>query len=294
MKIKFAFITLLALCVPLVSTAAVKKVQPKKVAVAVAPPVLPTEPLIVDPPKVKPAGPYVYVTEGGEEVFSKNSEEQWPIASITKLMTAMVLQDMKLNWKAPVTLARADEVGGARLRVTVGSKYSRTDLLHASLMGSANNATYALARTSGLTVPQFVARMNAKAKSLGMTNSKFADPTGLNLKNVSTAEDVAKMVAAAHAYPMIRDVETKVYYNMQSIAKKPKTHTIKTTDTLLAQGEPVELAKTGYLVESRYNFTMLYRMPNGTSRTIVVFGAPSMASSIKIAHQYATAELAQN
>ena len=136
-------------------------------------------------PSGKPAqAAMVYVREGNTIIRDTDSSVQWPLASITKLMTTLVLMDMQVNWNGSVKLTRADEVGGARLRVAVGGVYRRIDLLHAALMGSANNAINALARSTGLTRKQFVARMNAKAQELGMTDTHFVDPSGIQTANV--------------------------------------------------------------------------------------------------------------
>ncbi len=236
------------------------------------------------------AGPYVYVMQDGAVTKDTGSAVSWPLASITKLMTALVLSDMKLNWNASVKLAGGDEVGGARLRVAVGGVYRRIDLLHASLMGSANNATNALARTSGLTKAQFVARMNAKAKQLGMTRTHFTDPTGIKTSNVSTAHDIALLIEAAARDERILPIEQKTSYTLQSIAKKPRVHTIKNTDALLKRGVDVQVAKTGYLVESKYNFAIRATDTAGKACTVVVLGAPSMASSIQLASEFGNLE----
>jgi len=228
----------------------------------------------------------VVVVDDGMVVADEGANKVWCLASISKLMTAIVLNEMKINWSAPVVQSKADEVGGARLRVAVGSQYRRIDLLHASLMGSANNSTHALARTSGITMPQFVARMNAKAKELGMKNTRFVEPTGLSSSNVSTAKDISIMIAAASKIPRIADIGKKNSYTLTSIGRKPKLHTIKTTNKLLLAGENVSLGKTGFIDESGYNFTVVGQSPAGGTRTVVVLNAPSSAKSFTLAKAY--------
>jgi D-alanyl-D-alanine endopeptidase (penicillin-binding protein 7) len=244
------------------------------------------EPQTVTPSVTNKDGALVVVIDDGTVVANEGADQIWSLASISKLMTAIVLNEMNLNWNAAVVQSKADEVGGSRLRVAVGSKYRRTDLLHASLMGSANNSTHALARTSGITMPQFIARMNAKAKQLGMKNTHFVEPTGLSEKNVSTARDIAILVEAANKIPRISAIGKKNSYTLTSIAKKPKTHTIKTTNKLLLAGENVSLGKTGFIDESRYNFTVVGQSPAGGSRTVVVLNAPSSETSFKLAKAY--------
>lgn len=228
----------------------------------------------------------VFVFENHAVVADIGGDTSWCLASISKLMTALVLHDLNLDWNAAVIQAKTDEVGGSRLRVAVGAKYKRIDLLHASLMGSANNSTHALARTSGLTMPQFVARMNAKAKALGMNNTRFVEPTGLSPENVSTAKDIAILVEAANRIPRLEAIGKKTSYTLRSVAAKPKEHTIKTTNKLLLAGENVALGKTGFIDESRYNFTVVGKGPTGLERTVVVLNAPSSAASFKIAQHY--------
>lgn len=240
----------------------------------------------VTPSVINKDGALVVVIDDGTVVANEGADTVWSLASISKLMTAIVLSEMKLNWNAAVVQTKADEVGGARLRVAVGSKYRRIDLLHASLMGSANNSTHALARTSGLTMPQFVARMNAKAKQLGMKNTHFVEPTGLSPKNVSTASDIAILVQAANKIPRISSIGKKNSYTLTSVGKKPKSHTIKTTNKLLLAGENVSLGKTGFIDESRYNFTVVGQSPAGGNRTVVVLNAPSSETSFKLAKAY--------
>ncbi len=228
----------------------------------------------------------VMVIDDGTTVINQGGHSLWSAASITKLLSAIVLDDMKLNWNGSVTMAKRDEVGGARLRAAVGSRYRRIDLQHASLMGSANNSTYTLARTSGLTVAQFVARMNVKAKELGMVDSHFVDPTGLDPLNISTAADIVKLVIAANKIPRIAEIGKKTTYTLVSTDKKQKQHTIKTTNALLKAGDPVSLGKTGYLEESRYNFTVCAVGPHGQDRTVVVLNAPSQALAYSVAKKY--------
>ncbi|OGH62008.1 MAG: hypothetical protein A2848_01530, partial [Candidatus Magasanikbacteria bacterium RIFCSPHIGHO2_01_FULL_50_8] len=230
--------------------------------------------------------PIIFVKDGDSVMTDEQSDEPWSAASITKLLTALVLSDLSLDWDAPVQLTRADELGGARLRVAVGSRYRRIDLLHASLMGSANNATHALARTSGISLAQFVGRMNKKAEQLGMVNSRFVDPTGLDPQNISTAQDIALLIEAAHRETRIADIGLKTTYTLSSIARKPQNHTITTTNLLLRSGDPVGLGKTGFLYESRYNFTVVGDGATGRARTVVVMNCPTKASAYALAKKY--------
>lgn len=230
--------------------------------------------------------PIVYVKSGDEVIVNKNGDEYWPAASLTKLMTAMVLEDLNIDWNKGVVMAKGDEVGGARLRVAVGSTYRRIDLLHASLMGSANNSTYTLARTSGITMDQFVGRMNAKARALGMINTRFVDPTGIEVGNISTAADLAKLIEAAETYPRIASIGKKTAYELRSLDKRPVSHSIKSTNKLLGTAVQASLGKTGYLEESMYNFAVNVTDDTGKKRTIVILNAPNQQAVFTLTKQY--------
>lgn len=238
-----------------------------------------------------PSGPLVFVRDGERVIADTGSTEPWSAASITKLMTALVLDDMIDDWDAPVTLSKKDELGGARLRVAVGGVYSRIDLLHASLMGSANNATHALARTAGIPMPKFIERMNHQAEELGMSDTHFVDPTGLDPRNVSTARDIALLIDAAQRSNRIAQIGEKMEHTLFSIGRKPREHRIITTNALLRRGDSVSLGKTGFLYESRYNFVVKADGDEGVdSRTIVVLNCPTKQSAYDVARKYVIGE----
>lgn len=147
---------------------------------------------------------------GGEALFQKNAGAVVPIASITKLMTAMVVLDSTPNLRELISISDedVDTLRGSRSRLNVGAVMTRESALLLALMSSENRASHALARHYPGGLSAFVAEMNFKAKALGMGDSHFEDPTGLSSGNVSTARDLAKMVEAAHRYPLIREFST--------------------------------------------------------------------------------------
>lgn len=148
--------------------------------------------------------------QNGEALYQKNATQIVPIASITKLMTAMVMLDanLSMNEELVITDDDVDTLKGSRSRLTVGTQLTRQEALLLALMSSENRAAHALGRNYPGGVSAFVAAMNRKAQELGMNNSRFLDPTGLNSGNVSTARDLAKMVAAASRYAPIREAST--------------------------------------------------------------------------------------
>ena len=143
-------------------------------------------------------------------IYDKHAELVAPIASITKLMTAMVILDAKLPMDEVVSVATDDQdrLKGTHSRLRIGMTFTRSEMLQMALMASENRAASALARSYPGGMVAAVAAMNVKAKQLGMTSTKFFDPTGLNSDNVSTAHDLVKMVAAARTYPLIHQYTT--------------------------------------------------------------------------------------
>jgi len=153
----------------------------------------------------------------GQVIYNKNAELQAPIASITKLMTAMVVLDSKPDMAAElsVDVEDLDTLKGTTSRLRIGMSFTRAEMLQMALMASENRAASALARGYPGGMSAAIAAMNNKARQLGMSSTKFFDPTGLNSDNVSTAQDLAKMVAAAQHYPLIHQYTTTASTSME-------------------------------------------------------------------------------
>lgn len=163
-----------------------------------------------DVPNLSSAAFVVANHRTGEVISERNGNRVMPIASLTKLMTALVVLDanLRLNEMLTVTNADIDRIKGTGSRLAIGSRLSRAEMLHIALMSSENRAASALARHYPGGQRAFVEAMNAKARMLGMWNTRYADSTGLNPRNVSTAQDLAKLAAAAASYPLIRQYST--------------------------------------------------------------------------------------
>ncbi|HEY0684099.1 MAG TPA: D-alanyl-D-alanine endopeptidase [Steroidobacter sp.] len=169
-----------------------------------------SQPLPAGKPQTKSASVLV-VDEGDATVlFAKQSQKVMPVASITKLMTALVVLEGKQPLDEVVTIQQADRDGtkGNASRLAVGAKLTRGELLHLALMSSENRAAQAVGRAYPGGLPAFIKAMNAKAKALGMKNSRFVDPTGLSNGNVATASDLVKLVVAASHEPLIEKYST--------------------------------------------------------------------------------------
>ncbi|MEO8157269.1 MAG: serine hydrolase [Betaproteobacteria bacterium] len=196
----------------------------------------------------------VLAQDSGEPLFAKNIDQIMPIASITKLMTAMVVLDSGLPLLESIDIEKTDidRLKGSRSKLQVGTTLMRAEMLKLALMASENRAAAALARNFPGGTDAFVAAMNQKAAELGMLNSHFEDPTGLTPDNVSTAEDLAKMVAAAHAYPLIREYTTSDSFKIQSEGRRRHRllSYVNSNRLIKSRQWDIGLSKTGYISEA--------------------------------------------
>ncbi len=186
----------------------------------------------------------------GQYLYAYNIDQVRPIASLTKLMTALVFLDYNPGWDREVVMSKADEVSRAKY-VYRGEKLKVKDLFFISLIASDNNATAALARSTGLSRDEFIANMNNKAKELGMTATKFEDLTGLSERNVSTVRDLIKLGMVVWQNPDIIAAASQQRY-LLSVGGKQRT--IISTNKLFNNFVQVKAAKTGYTEEAGYCF----------------------------------------
>jgi serine-type D-Ala-D-Ala endopeptidase (penicillin-binding protein 7) len=184
--------------------------------------------------------------ETGEILYGKNASTVTPIASITKLMTAMVVLDAALDLQETITISSEDmdALKGTHSRLKPGASLTRDELLRVALMASENRAAAALGRTYPGGIDAFRRAMNHKAQMLGMNGSRFDDATGLSSANVSSAEDLAKLVRAAHQYELIRSYTTLTDHEVY-VAGRPLAY--RNTNRLVANGSwHIGLSKTGF------------------------------------------------
>lgn len=189
----------------------------------------------------------------GQSVYEKHADQQLPIASITKLMTAMVLIDAELDMSEIITITKADKdtLRWSRSRLPVGSKMTRDDMLKMALMASENRAAAALARTYPGGTKAFVEAMNSKAEELGMSKTTFADSTGLITENYSTARDLATLLHAAWQYDLIREYSGTGTDSVTLLNKKNGDLKFNSTNPLLRKAHwEIGMSKTGYIKES--------------------------------------------
>ncbi len=189
-------------------------------------------------------------------LFEENADEPQPIASITKLMTALVFLDNNPGWNKAYMITEADKIEGGRLNLFLGDEVTVKDLFYISLVASDNGATLALVHASGLSETEFVAGMNRRAEELGLAKTSFKDPVGLSEYNLSTAREVALLAQAAFKRPEISDATTRSDYQFTTVGGREKK--IESTDYLLFDsGEKILTVlggKTGYTEQAGYCF----------------------------------------
>ena len=200
---------------------------------------------------VKSTSALVLDQAGQRVLYSKNIDWVVPIASITKLMTALIVLESRLPLDEPIKITNDDRDGlkGTRSRLAVGMSISRDDLLRLALMASENRAAAALTRAYPGGTTAFVAAMNRKAAELGMWRTRFVDGTGLSHGNVSNAQDLARLVGAAYRHPLIREYTTDTQHTVQ-LPRGRKMQFTNSNRLVRNAGWDIGLSKTGYISEA--------------------------------------------
>jgi serine-type D-Ala-D-Ala endopeptidase (penicillin-binding protein 7) len=215
------------------------------------------------------ANALVLDAKAGEPIYAKGADTVTPIASVTKLMTAMVVLDADQTLDEPigVDIGDVDLIKGSHSRLRLGSELPRREMLRLALMASENRAASSLARHYPGGTEACVEAMNRKAQSLGMTRTRFADPTGLSSENVSTASDLALMVRAAAGYDLIRDATTTASHYVE-VRPLGTILGFNNTNSLVRAGQwDIQVSKTGFIREAGKCLVML---ANIASRPVVI------------------------
>jgi len=228
---------------------------------------------------VKTTAAHVYVVdqESGATLYNVAADDQVPLASITKLMTARIFRSRGIDWNKVVTMNNVVADGGVAYFAN-GDQVTVRDLWKAMIVGSSNTAAATLAKVSGLSSADFAAAMNANAAGLGMKNSHFVEPTGLDEHNVSTAADISALARAEFQDPEVTAAAALSSFDLVKIVGATKR--VATTDKLLGSfltKAPYKMlgAKTGYITESGYNIVISVTRENAAPITVVVLGAAS-------------------
>ncbi|MFA5770987.1 MAG: serine hydrolase, partial [Patescibacteria group bacterium] len=224
-------------------------------------------------------------------LFEKNSDVVRPLASISKLMSALVLLDLNPDWKKVIEIVPEVYDNNSHF-INIGEKFTMGDLWNLSLIGSSNSAINALVSGSGIKKEDFVVKMNEKAQDLRLRSLRFVEPTGIDERNVGSARDTARLLKYALTSDRIfNTLQTSEYY-AQPLNQKPRR--IWTTDWLLTKWVPNKFGdltiagKTGYIDGSKYNFVV--RIENGGKRAIraVVLGSDTMEARFSEARDLAS------
>lgn len=247
-----------------------------------------TSPIRIDPREIESAiGAQAYVVmdqKTGALLTIKQEDRVWPVASLTKLITASIVLDHQVPSSKLVAVKNTDNVGGARLYVNEGSTFTVDDLFYASLVASANNAANALARSTGLSKDAFVEQMNTRVRVLGLSKTVFVEPTGIDIGNMSTASEMASLARTILSRPEIKTY-TATYKKLIRVANAGITKKMINTNWLVWKPQYddvwVTAGKTGYLNESGWNLAVTVRPSKNDEREllIVLFGARSRSES---------------
>ena len=195
-------------------------------------------------------------------VYENNADHVVPIASVTKLMTGMVVLDAKQSMSEVISvdISQTKEMKGVFSRVKLGSELNRKDMLLITLMSSENRAAASLAHHYPGGYSAFIAAMNAKAKALGMTHTRYVEPTGLSTSNVSSARDLSKLLVAAQHYPLLSELSTT---REKTVAFKKPSYTLgfHNTDHLINKDDwDIKITKTGFTNKAGHCLVLVTRM----------------------------------
>ena len=233
-----------------------------------------------DEPDLRSSSALVLDTTHQSVLYSRKAEMAAPIASITKLLTVLVVADAGLPLDEPIQLTTEDRIigKGASSRLVLGTTLTRGDLIHLALMSSENRAAHALGRNYPGGLPAFVQAMNAKARRLGMTSAHFVDPAGLSSDNVASAEDLSKLVIAASENPVIREYSTDPGY---AVRVGRKMLEFRNTNALVNNPTwNIIVQKTGYISEAGRCLVMQAVIQG---RTVVIVLLNSVGKNTRVA-----------
>jgi len=226
-------------------------------------------------PDLRAAAAIIYDPQTGEVIWQENAQDQRSIASITKVMTAVVFLDGNPDLTQQVVITRDDIRRASTTYLKVKDRVSIDDLLHLLLIPSDNAAAHALANTFPGGIPAFVERMNQKARELNLESTRYADTSGLLSDNVSSAYDMARLITYAASNAQISAIMRIPEYSFQTVSRRMIT--VRSTNQLVRQGDiDVVGGKTGFISKAGYCLATLLRLPQGGPEiAVVVLGAQS-------------------
>lgn len=225
-------------------------------------------------PHIKCVSSIVIDNKTNQILYDKQSEVRRSIASITKLLSAVVLAELDFDLNQKIEITKWDARTSASSHLRVGETYFAKDLFYCALVSSDNRAIKALARTSGIPYPEFIRRMNQTAKKIGMDSTSVVDPSGIYNHNISTAKDCVKLLNYALKFPIIKSAVSTKMYEFRSLKQKRLVR-VGNTNRLLRSKWHVSGGKTGYISASGYCLVARMQDDAGADITTVVLGAPS-------------------
>ena len=227
-------------------------------------------------PDVRAAAAIVFNPETGQVLWEENAQDKRSIASITKVMTALVFLEDEPELSREITIERGDVYAASTTYLRAHERVTLDNLLHLTLIASDNAAARALARVSHGGTESFIERMNEKAIELGLESTSFADPSGLNPDNISSAYDLSRLISFASGNERIAPIMRTAQYTVRTNRRAVNIHN---TNRLVLGGEvDVMGGKTGFITKAGYCLATLLRLPQGNQVAVVVLGANSNVS----------------
>ncbi len=223
-------------------------------------------------PDIRAAAAIIFNPANGQVLWEENSQDKRSIASITKVMTTVVFLEDNPDLTQEVTVERSDVYAASTTYLKANDRLPLSEVLHLVLIASDNAAARVLARVSHGGTASFVERMNEKALELGLENTSFADPSGLNPNNVSSAYDLSRLISFAAADERVAPIMRTATYTVKT---NRRTINIHSTNRLVMEGMDVMGGKTGFISKAGYCLATLLRLPQGNQIAVVVLGAQS-------------------
>lgn len=225
-------------------------------------------------PSLRARSALIYDLDAGEVLFEKNADTIRPVASITKLVSALTFASLTddFNTEVCVSAAQYPSRSGARSRLSTGDCLRGWDLIGAALVSSDNRAALGLAAAAGTDVETFVRQMNIVSEELGMTQSVWSDPSGLEDENTASARDIARATIAVAAHPQLSMAASAPFWDIHRADRAPRR--LFSTDRMAGREDiTVEAAKTGYTDTARYCFTTAFQTEDGRRLVVTLLGA---------------------